>query len=89
VVGDKWHLDEVVIQICCKEHWLWRAVNRYVNTLDILVQSRRNTKTAKRFMRELMKQFGVPRVMITDKLRSYGAAKRALAQIWTPHATKG
>ena len=43
------------------------------------MQSRRNTKSAKRFMRKLMKQYGVPRVMITDKLRSYDAAKRNLA----------
>ena len=49
------------------------------NSLEILVQSRRNTQAAMRFMRKLMKQYGVPRVMITDKLRSYGAAKRELA----------
>jgi len=78
-VGDKWHLDEVVISICGKKQWLWRAVDQHGNSLDILVQSRRNTKAAKRFMRKLMKQYGIPRVIITDKLRSYGAAKRALA----------
>lgn len=78
LVGDKWHLDEVVISICGKKHWLWRAVDQYGMTLAILVQSRRNTQAAKRFMRKLMKQFGLPRVMITDKLRSYDAAKRAL-----------
>ena len=78
-VGDKWHLDEVVISIHGKKHWLWRAVDQNGNALDILVQSRRNTKAAKRFMRKLMKQYGVPRVIITDKLRSYGAAKRDLA----------
>lgn len=78
-VGDKWHLDEVVTPICGKKHWLWRAVDQYGNTLDILVQSRRNTKAAKRFMRKLMKQYGPPRVMITDKLRSYSAANRGLA----------
>lgn len=77
-VGDKWHLDEVVISIRGKKHWLWRAVDQHGNALEILVQSRRNTKAAKRFMRKLMKQYGVPRVLITDKLRSYGAAKRGL-----------
>ena len=77
-VGDKWHLDEVVISIRGKKHWLWRAVDQHRNWLDILVQSRRNTKAAMRFMRKLLKQYGVPRVMITDKLRSYGAAKRDL-----------
>ena len=78
-VGDKWHLDEVVIGIRGKKHWLWRAVDQHGNSLELLVQSRRNTKAAKRFMRKLMRQYGVPRVMITDKLRSYGAAKRDLA----------
>ncbi len=78
-VGDKWHLDEVVILIRGKKHWLWRAVDQNGNALEIFVQSRRNTKAAKRFMRKLMKQYGMPRVIITDKLRSYGAAKRDLA----------
>lgn len=77
--GDKWHLDEVAISICGKKQWLWRAVDQHGNSLEILVQSRRNTKAAKRFMRKLMKQYGIPRVIITDKLRSYGAAKRDLA----------
>ena len=72
-------MDEVVISIRGKKHWLWRAVDQHGNLLDILVQSRRNTKAAMRFMRKLIKQYGVPRVMITDKLRSYGAAKRDLA----------
>jgi len=88
-VGDKWHLDEVVISIRGKKHWLWRAVDHYGNTLDILVQSRRNTKAAKRFMHKLMKQYGVPRVMITDKLRSYGAAKRVLALGLEHRSNKG
>lgn len=46
-VGDKWHLDEVVIGVCGKKHWLWRALDQHGNSLDILVQSRRNTKAAK------------------------------------------
>jgi putative transposase len=76
-LGDKWHLDEVVIAIAGKKHWLWRAVDQDGFVLDVLVQSRRNAKAAKRLMRKLMKGQGhSPRVMITDKLRSYGAAKR-------------
>ncbi len=59
------------------------------NALDILVQSRRNTKAAKRFMRKLMKNYGMPRVMITDKLRSYGAAKRDLAPGMEQRSHKG
>ena len=75
----KWHLDEVVITIRGKKHWLWRAVDQDGFVLDVLVQSRRNTTAAKRLMRKLLKRQGsAPRVMITDKLRSYGAAKRKL-----------
>src|SRR5919112_3053215 len=77
--GDKWHLDEVVISIAGKKHWLWRAVDQHGMVLDILVQSRRNAKAARRLLRKLLKKQGVaPRVMITDKLASYGAAKREI-----------
>ena len=77
--GDKWHLDEVVISIGGQKHWLWRAVDQHGAVLDILVQSRRNAKAAKRLLRKLLKKQGVaPRVMITDKLASYGAAKREI-----------
>ncbi|NSZ19548.1 IS6 family transposase [Agrobacterium vitis] len=76
-LGDKWHLDEVAISIGGKKHWLWRAVDQDGFVLDVLVQSCRNTKAAKRLMRKLMKGQGhSPRVVITDKLRSYGATKR-------------
>src|SRR5512140_1013363 len=72
--GDKWHLDEVFLKINGKQHYLWRAVDQHGNVLDILVQSRRDKKAAKRFFRKLLKGFQyVPRVIITDKLRSYGA----------------
>lgn len=77
--ADKWHLDEVVVSIKGRKHWLWRAVDANGDVLDILVQSRRNKAAAKRFFRKLFKAWGQPRVMITDKLRSYGAAKADLA----------
>jgi len=74
--GDKWHLDEVFIKIKGTDHYLWRAVDQDGNVLDILVQSRRNKKAAKKFFRKLLKGLQyVPRVIITDKLKSYGAAK--------------
>ncbi|ANY83661.1 transposase (plasmid) [Microvirga ossetica] len=77
--GDKWHLDVVVISIAGKKHWLWRAVDQHGTVLDILVQSRRNARAAKRLLRKLLKKQGAtPRVMITDKLASYGAARRAI-----------
>src|SRR5690349_11208411 len=75
--GDRWHLDEVFIRIQGVQHYLWRAVDQNGVVLDILVQSRRNAKAAKRFFKRLLKglQFA-PRVIVTDKLKSYGAAKR-------------
>ena len=77
--GDKWHLDEVFIRIRGKLHYLWRAVDQHGSVLDILVQSRRDTKAAKRFFKKLLKGLlDVSRVMMTDKLRSYGAAKRKI-----------
>ena len=73
--GDKWHVDEVVLTISGVKHWLWRAVDQTGMVLDILVQSRRDTQAAKRLLRKLLKkQARPPRVMITDKLASYGAA---------------
>jgi putative transposase len=77
--GDKWHLDEVFLTINGQRHYLWRAVDQDDNVLDILVQSRRNKQAAKKFFRKLLKgcQY-VPRVLITDKLKSYGAAKREI-----------
>ena len=77
--GDKWHLDEMCLVMNGKKHWLWRAVDQEGYELDILLQSRRNKKAAKRFFRKLLKGLHyVPRVIITDKLKSYGAAKRDL-----------
>src|SRR4051812_18399513 len=74
--GDKWHLDEVCLMISGTKHWLWRAVDQDGFVLDVLVQSRRNKQAAKRLLRKLLKrQTRVPRVMITDKLASYTAAK--------------
>jgi putative transposase len=77
--GDTWHLDKVFITINGKTHYLWRAVDQDGNVLDILVQSRRNAAAATRFFRKLLKgSRSVPRVLVTDKLRSYGVAHRRL-----------
>jgi putative transposase len=74
--GDKWHLDEVVVSIAGERHWLWRAVDQNGFVLDVLVQRRRDAHAAQRLMRKLLKSAATPpRVMITDKLRSYGAAR--------------
>ena len=77
--GDKWHLDEVFVRIRGKLHYLWRAVDQHGRVLDVLVQSRRSARAAKRFFRKLLRGLQyVPRVIVTDKLRSYGAAKREI-----------
>ena len=77
--GDKWHLDEVFITINKERHYLWRAVDQDGHVLDILVQSRRNKHAAKKFFRKLLKGLlYVPRVIITDKLKSYSATKREI-----------
>ncbi len=75
--GDKWFLDEVFLKINGETHYLWRAVDQDGTVLDILVQSRRNKAAAKKFFRKLLKGCTyVPRVLITDKLGSYEAAKK-------------
>src|ERR1051325_9247391 len=77
--GDKWHLDEVLIKIAGRKHWLWRAVDQTGMVLDVLVQSRRDKRAAKRLLRKLLKrQCRPPRVLITDKLASDGAAKKEI-----------
>ena len=64
-------MDEVMIPINGVEHWLWRAVDANGDTLDILVQTHRNEKAARRFLDRLIAQLGQPRVVITEKLRGY------------------
>jgi putative transposase len=75
--GDKWHLDEVFIKINGEQKYLWRAVDQDGMVLDILVQNRRDKAAARRFFRRLVKRARtVPRMVVTDELRSYGAAHR-------------
>jgi putative transposase len=75
--GNKWHLDEVFLTINGERRYLWRAVDQDGNILDILVQRRRNKNAAKKFFRKLLKRLTyMPRVIITDQLKSYGAAKQ-------------
>jgi transposase-like protein len=75
----RWHLDEVTVLIGGKQFWLWRAVDDEGEVLDLLVQRRRDKNAAVKLMRKLLKKQGfAPDVLVTDKLRSYGAAKAAL-----------
>lgn len=87
--ADKWHLDEVVVPINGVTQWLWRAVDTKGDVLDILVQPRRNAKAAKRFPARLIARFGKPRVVVTDKLRSYIKPIRALVPKADHWAHKG
>ena len=77
--GDQWHLDEVYLKIKGQLHYLWRAVDQDGQMLDILLQTRRDKRAAKRFFKKLLKGLCyVPRVVVTDKLRSYGAALKEI-----------
>jgi putative transposase len=87
---DVWHLDEVVISIAGRKHWLWRAVDQDGYVLDEIVQSRRDTKAAKRLLIRLLKKTGMPpRRIVTDKLRSYGAARRDIMPTVEHRSHKG
>jgi putative transposase len=78
-LGDTWFLDEVFVTIRGTRHYLWRAVDQDGDVIDILVQRQRNASAARRFFRKLLKgQESEPRWLITDKLRSYGAARRSV-----------
>ncbi len=88
--GDKWHLDEVVITISGKKHWLWRAVDQDGFVLDALVQSRRDRRAAERLLRKLIrKQARIPRVLVTDRLGSYGAARKDMGMKFEHRQHKG
>ena len=83
--SDRWHLDEMVVRIAGKRMYLWRAVDHEGEVLDMLVQSRRDSRAALRLMRKLLRKQGfVPKLLVTDKLRSYGSAFRQL-QLTCPH----
>ncbi len=77
--SDHWHLDEMVIVIRRKRYWLWRAVDNEGEVLDFLVQRRRDAKAARKLMKKLLKKQGfAPTGIVTDKLRSYPSAFRAI-----------
>ena len=78
--SDRWHLDEMVVRIAGKRMDLWRAVDHEGEILDVLVQRRRDRRAAVKLMRKLMRKQGfAPRRVVTDKLRSYGAAFQHLS----------
>jgi putative transposase len=83
--SNRWHLDEMVVRIPGERMYLWRAVNHEGEALDMLVQRRRDSRAALRLMRKLLKKQGVaPKLLVTDKLRSYACAFRRLRLV-CPH----
>ena len=74
----RWHLDEVFVRINGETHYLWRAVDHEGEVLEAFVTKKRDRRAALRFMRRVMKRHGPPRVIVTDRLRSYRAAMREI-----------
>ena len=74
----QWHLDEVFLKINGDTHYLWRAVDHEGEVLESYVTKRRDRKAALKFLRKAMKRYGGPEVVVTDKLRSYGAAMKVV-----------
>ena len=74
----QWHLDEVFVKINGEQHYFWRAVDHEGEVLDCFVSKRRDRNAALKFLRKLMKRFGQPQVIVTDKLRSDGAAMKVI-----------
>ena len=74
----QWHLDEVFVRINGSTHYLWRAVDHEGEVLESYVTKRRDRKAALKFLRKLMKRYGRAEVLVTDKLRSYGAAMKVI-----------
>jgi putative transposase len=74
----QWHLDEVFVKINGEMHYLWRAVDHEGEVLESFATKRRDRKAALKFLRKIMKRYGNPHVIVTDKLRSYGAAMKVI-----------
>ncbi|BDW86495.1 IS6 family transposase [Roseicyclus marinus] len=72
----RWHLDEMFVKINGEQHYLWRAVDHEGEVLESFVTKRRDRKAALKFLRKAMRRHGRPESVVTDKLRSYGAAMR-------------
>ena len=77
----QWHLDEVFVRINGETHYLWRTVDHEGEVLEAYVSRRRDRAAALNFLRKLLERYGPPRLIVTDKLRSYGAALRAIGCI--------
>ena len=74
----RWHLDEVFVKINGQTHYLWRAVDHEGEVLEVLATKTRDRKAALKFLKRAMKRYGRPNEIVTDRLRSYGAAMKAI-----------
>ncbi len=74
----RWHLDEVFVRINGVQHYLWRAVDHEGEVLEVFASKRRNRKATLKFLCRAMKRYGSPKIIVTDRLASYGAALKTL-----------
>ena len=74
----RWHLDEVFVRINGETHYLWRAVDHEGEVLEVFATKRRDRKAALKFLKRIMKRYGRPGSIVTDRLRSYVAAMRVI-----------
>ena len=74
----RWHLDEVFVRINGETHYLWRAVDHEGEVLEVFATKRRDRMAALKFLKRAMKRYGRPNAIVTDRLRSYGAALRVI-----------
>ena len=76
----QWHLDEVFVKVNGERHYLWRAVDHEGEVLESFVTKTRDKKAALKFLRKAMRKHGRPEVVVTDRLRSYGAALKEIGE---------
>jgi putative transposase len=77
----RWHLDEVFVRINGETHYLWRAVDHEDEVLEVFVTKRRDRRAALKFLKRMMKRYGRPGSIVTDRLRSYGAAMKVIGNV--------
>ncbi|MET4808131.1 IS6 family transposase [Limibacillus sp. MBR-115] len=81
----RWHLDEVFVKINGEIYYLWRAVDHEGEVLKSFVTKKRDKKAALKFLRKAMRKHGRPEAIVTDRLRSYGAAMKEIGNIDRQH----
>ncbi|MDF0597538.1 IS6 family transposase [Psychromarinibacter halotolerans] len=77
----RWHLDEMFVKINGERHYLWRAVDHEGEVLESFVTKTRDKKAALKFLKKSMKRYGRPDTLVTDRLRSYGAALKEIGAV--------